>query len=67
MEVNERIANRLSFAIVVAALIVGSSLIVHSQIPPLWRGVPIIGVAGYLGAGVMGLMLLIAIIRHGRL
>lgn len=64
---NERIANRVSFAIVVAALIVGSSLIVHSEIPPTWHGIPVIGLAGFLAAGVMGFLLLVAIIRHGRM
>ncbi|MBI5863839.1 MAG: AarF/ABC1/UbiB kinase family protein [Planctomycetes bacterium] len=64
---NERIANRISFAIVVAALIVGSSLIVNAQIPPKWNEIPVIGLLGYLAAGVMGILLLIAIIRHGLL
>lgn len=64
---HERIANRVSFAIVVAALIVGSSLIVHSKLPPTWNDIPIIGLVGFLVAGVMGFTLLIAIIRHGRL
>ncbi len=64
---NERIANRVSFSIVVAALIVGSSLIVQSRLPPTWNGIPVIGLLGYIAAGIMGFVLLIAIIRHGRL
>jgi ubiquinone biosynthesis protein len=67
MESNERIANRVSFAIVVAALIVGSSLIIQSRLPPTWNDVPVIGLAGFVLAGVMGLWLLISIIRHGRM
>jgi len=67
LEVHERIANRVSFAIVVAALIVGSSLIVHSRLPPTWHEIPVVGLIGYLAAGAMGVMLLVAIIRHGRL
>ena len=63
----ERIANRVSFAIVVAALIVGSSLIVLSRIPPTWHEIPIIGLGGYLAAGAMGFLLLLSIIRHGKL
>jgi ubiquinone biosynthesis protein len=63
----ERIANRLAFAVVVAALIVGSSVIVHSNLPPTWNGVPVIGMAGYVVAGIMGLILLVAILRHGGL
>lgn len=67
LETNERIANRLSFAIVVGSLIVGSSVIVHSRIPPTLGEIPIVGLAGYIVAGVMGMMLLVAIIRHGRM
>jgi ubiquinone biosynthesis protein len=63
----EHIANRIAFAIVVAALIVGSSLIVVSDIPPKWGEIPLIGVVGFIAAGVMGLVLLLAIIRHGRM
>lgn len=67
IESNERIANRVSFAIVVSALVIASSVIVHSRIPPSWQGVPLIGVVGYVIAGVMGCTLLLAILRHGRL
>lgn len=63
----DRVSNRLSFAIVLASLIIGSSLILHAKIPPLWQGIPIIGLVGFLMAAVMGFMLLIAIIRHGRM
>jgi len=63
----DRVANRVSFAIVLAALIVGSSLIVHSRIPPAWHGIPVIGLIGFLTAGAIGFVLLISMIRHGRL
>lgn len=63
----DRVANRIAFAIVVAALIVGSSLIVQARIPPLWGDIPLIGLVGYLAAGALGLLLLISILRHGRL
>lgn len=63
----ERSANRLSFAMVVAALIIGSSLTIHSKVPPLWGNVSILGMAGYILAGIMGIWLLIAIVRHGRM
>jgi len=60
-------SNRISFAIVLAALIIGSSLIVLSGIPPKWNDIPIIGLVGFLIAGVMGFWLLLSIIRHGRM
>ena len=63
----ERSTNRLSFALVVAALIISSSLIIHAKVPPLWGGVSVLGLAGYLLAGLMGFWLLIAILRHGKM
>ncbi len=63
----DRVSNRISFAIVLAAQIIGSSLIVLSDIPPRWNGIPIIGLAGFLLAGVMGFWLLVSIIRHGKM
>ena len=67
LDTYEHVANRVAFAIVVAALIVGSSLIVVSDIPPKWGEVPLIGLVGFLAARIMGLVLLVAIIRHGRM
>ena len=67
LDVHERISNRVSFAIVVGALIVGSSLIVQSRIPPTWHDIPVIGLVGFLAAGGFGFLLLVSIIRHGRL
>ena len=64
---HERISNRISFAIVLASMIVGSSLIVLSKIPPLWKGVPVIGVVGFIAAGLLGFWLLISILRHGKM
>jgi len=63
----ERSTNRLSFALVVAALIISSSLIIHSKVPPLWGDVSVVGIVGYLLAGVMGFWLLISILRHGKM
>lgn len=64
---HDRVANRVSFAIVVAALIVGSSLIVQAHIPPMWNDIPVIGLIGFLAAGALGFLLLVSIIRHGQL
>jgi len=63
----DQVSNRISFAIVLAALIIGSSLIVLSGIPPKWHDIPIIGLVGFLLAGIMGFWLLISILRHGRI
>ncbi|HSM89543.1 MAG TPA: AarF/ABC1/UbiB kinase family protein, partial [Desulfobacterales bacterium] len=47
---HDQISNRLSFSIVIAALIVGSALIVISKTPPLFYGISLIGIIGFLAA-----------------
>ncbi len=64
---HDRISNRLSFSILIAALIIGSSLIVISDTPPLVYGISLIGILFFLAAAIMGLWLLVAIIKKGRL
>jgi ubiquinone biosynthesis protein len=63
----DQTSNRMSFAIIIAALIIGSALIVISEIPPLVFGISLIGIIGYVVAAVMGIWLLVAILRKGRL
>ena len=64
---HDRISNRIAFSIVLASLVIGSSLIVLADIPPKWYGIPVIELAGFLVAGVMGFWLLISILRRGRM
>lgn len=64
---HDQISNRISFAIIIAALIIGSALIVISNMPPLFYGISLIGLIGFLTAAVLGIWLLIAIIKKGRL
>ncbi|HTI72738.1 MAG TPA: AarF/ABC1/UbiB kinase family protein [Candidatus Limnocylindria bacterium] len=63
----ERVSNRLAFALVLASLLIASSLILHAGIPPRWHGVPVIGLAGYVFAGLMGGWLMLSILRHGKM
>ena len=63
----DQISNRVSFSIIIAALIIGSALIVISDVPPLFYGISLIGIVGFLTAAIMGMWLLIAILRKGRL
>ncbi|MEK6560436.1 MAG: AarF/ABC1/UbiB kinase family protein [Nitrospirota bacterium] len=63
----DKASNRLSFSLIIASIIVGSSIIMQTQIGPLLLGYPLIGVVGYLVAGFLGLWLVWAIIRSGRL
>jgi len=63
----DRSSNRLSFAIVIGALVIASSIVVHSAVGPVAFGYPMMGVAGFLIAGFLGIGLAIGILRSGRL
>ncbi|MCF8066958.1 MAG: AarF/ABC1/UbiB kinase family protein [Desulfobacterales bacterium] len=64
---HDQISNRIAFSVIIAALIIGSALIVISEIPPLVYGISLIGIIVFIAAAMMGIWLLIAIIRKGRL
>ncbi|MBT7888544.1 MAG: AarF/ABC1/UbiB kinase family protein [Deltaproteobacteria bacterium] len=64
---HDKISNRIVFAIVLASLIIGSSLIVLSDVPPKWHEIPIIGLGGFVIAGIMGFWLLWSILRQGKM
>jgi len=63
-EVN-RASNRLAMALVIAAIIIGSSLIISAEVGPLVFGYPILGLIGFGLAGLLGFGLVIFIIRSG--
>ena len=61
-ELNARIdktGDRLVYGMVVAALIVGSSIIVMAGKGPMLFDLPVLGLAGYVVAGILGLRLVI--------
>jgi ubiquinone biosynthesis protein len=62
----DRSSNRLSLAVLVAALIVGSSLIFRAGTGPAMFGYPALGLAGFLAAGLLGSWLALLILRSGR-
>ena len=59
----DRAANRLAMALVIAALIIGSSIVMNVQGGPTLFGLPAFGFLGFCGAGAGGLWLLRAIWR----
>ena len=63
----EKASNRLAFALIIAALIVASSLIMTKPVGMTVLGVPALGLVGYVTAGVLGIWLVIAILRSGKL
>ena len=64
---HEQISNRITMAIILASITLGSSILVLAEVPPLWHEIPVIGLVGFLGATVLGFWLLISIMRSGRM
>jgi len=64
---HDRISNRIAFSILIAALIIGSALIVISKTPPMVYGISLIGILLFFAAAIMGIWLLVAILRKGKL
>ncbi len=56
------IADRIATGIIVASLIVGSSLLFISGLGPKWHGVPILGLIGFTLSGVFGAWLLLRMV-----
>ncbi len=63
----DRASNRLVYGLVVAALIVASSLVMQTSRGPLLFGYPVLGIFGFVIAGILTVGLAIAILRSGRL
>ena len=62
------LANRLVFALLIAALIIGSSMLgIFLKGGTRFIGVSVFGLIGFVVAAILGLVLLIGIIRSGRL
>ena len=63
----DKSSNRLSFSILTAAIVIASSIIIHSGLGEKIFGFPILGVLGYIIAAILGFWLLIGILRSGHL
>ncbi|MGC9062601.1 ABC1 kinase family protein [Calditerrivibrio sp.] len=63
----DKSTNRLSFSIVIAGILLGSSIIVHSNIGPKLFGIPFLGLIGFVISVFFAIGLLIGIIRSGKL
>ena len=53
---------------IVAAIILGSSVLMLARVRPMiFEDVPVLGLAGFVVAGLLGVWLALAILRSGRL
>ncbi|RME71048.1 MAG: AarF/ABC1/UbiB kinase family protein [Verrucomicrobia bacterium] len=59
-------SNKITVGVIIAALIVGSSLILTTDVRPHLFGFPLIGILGYLLSGVLGLWVVFDILRRRR-
>ena len=62
----DRAASRLTMGVVIAALIIGSSVVTTVDRGPYLLGLPVLGLIGFSGAAVSGVWLLISILRNAR-
>lgn len=59
----DNVSNRLSFSIILGAVIIGSSMIITTGVKPLIFGYPALGIVGYLISAVLGMIVVINIFR----
>ncbi len=59
-------SNKITLGIIIGCLIVGSSLVITTDIPPLLFGIPVIGWIGYVISMILGIWVAFDIIRGGK-
>ncbi len=59
-------ANRITLGVIIGSLIVGSSMIIHTNVGPYLFGYPALGMVGYMLSALFGFYVIFDIFRHGR-
>lgn len=59
-------SNKITIGVIIAALIIGSSIIVNTGRGPLLWDFPVLGILGYLLSALLGVWIVIDILRRGR-
>ncbi|ARV06305.1 hypothetical protein BTO04_06130 [Polaribacter sp. SA4-10] len=62
-DATSKAANRMVFAIIIAALSIGSSILVIAKMPPLINGIPLLGAIGFLTSALLGLYIIFSVFR----
>ena len=60
----DRVAHRIPLTILIAALLLSSSVLVLAKVPPFVGAIPLLALIGYIIAGILGFILVIYIIRR---
>ena len=63
----DRASNRLSFSLIIASIVIASSIVLTAHVGPHVGGLPLLGLIGYGIAAFMGLWWAVAILRSGKL
>ncbi|MEZ4918041.1 MAG: AarF/ABC1/UbiB kinase family protein [Saprospiraceae bacterium] len=61
----ETVSNRISFTLLLVALLVSSALLVIADVAPHYKDMPVLGVGGFVLSGLLALRLMYSILRHG--
>ena len=56
----------MGLAIVLSSLLISSSLVLHAGLPPLVRGMPILGLLGFVSAAALAFFLLVTALFRRR-
>jgi ubiquinone biosynthesis protein len=56
--------NRLSLAIIIASILIGSSMLLSFYVPPLIGHISVLGLGGFLFAFILGVLLILAIAKQ---
>jgi len=67
LDKHDKTMNRLSFAIVTAAMLIGSSLLLKSHVPPLFHNLSLPGMIVFIFSVLMGGLLILTILRHEKM
>jgi ubiquinone biosynthesis protein len=62
----DRASNRLSLRLIIASVVIGSSIVMAFHSGPHYAGIPVLGLLGFVVASVMGLAWAVAILRSGK-
>jgi ubiquinone biosynthesis protein len=60
-------SNRLAFGLIVSSIVVGSALLLSAHAGPHWEQLPILGIAGFAIAAVLGIVWAVLALRAGKL
>ena len=63
----ERTGNRLSFSLIIASVVVASAIVVSFHAGPHYEGISLLGLFGFVVAGLLGLRWALAVLRSGKL